>query len=462
MPKRLLTRSIRASTVLIERALRGIERSVPLGASQASALLAHFRRRHGHASAPEQAEVDKGAAMAAEAAPQPAPEPAAEPAPMAAPEVAPEPAPAPEPEPGRTLVQRPIADLPEYSMLATPRLTLLRPFTILGDHALEHIEQRPIPETYVAELAGAAVFGACLAVIRDGELIRLSADTDLAKHPENYERHFREVEGGVQLRVNPQALPSGRLSAGVLVGNRFAKNYFHWLIECMPRVLMARDLGYTAPFVTNRIPQQAGEILELFGPAVYLDDHELVEFGQLAVPYAPSYCPDLPEEVPLASYDDALLPRLRQEIVTRLGSVPPGRASLLYIARRGGHGRNIINEPEIQARMVARGAQVIYPGEMTVAEQVSAFSGADVIVGPGGAGLANVLFCKPGATLVVLHRNRHVNPGYFRALTDAVGCELISVAGPPPDPDDPNPHALFSIDPLLLEEALDLAMARRS
>ncbi len=362
------------------------------------------------------------------------------------------------------LAQRPVWTMPGYRELAPPRPVQVRPVEVLGTHELVQPVVRELPAAYVASLEDVCVHGACLAVLAGRSLVQLTHDTDLAKHPENYERHFRVMDTGLALGANPELRVTQAVEEGVLIGGRFAKNYFHWLIEYLPRVLMARDLGLPGPYVTNALPQQARDLLALFGDALYIEDHELVRFGRLAVPYVPSYCPDLPEETHMAVYDGSLLARLRSELLQRLGVEPPPRhrGSIVYTARRGGHGRNVTNDAAIQALVLERGGQVIDTGRMSIREQAQTFAAADVVIGPGGAALANVLFCQPGATLVVLHRNRHVNPSYFRPLTDAVGVRLLSVAGSPPDPQDPNPHALFSVALSDVAQALDRALAAQA
>ena len=43
---------------------------------------------------------------------------------------------------------------------------------------------------------------------------------------------------------------------------------------------------------------------------------------------------------------------------------------------------------------------VFHGGEVTIAQSIELFRQARVVVGVHGAGLANILFCAPGATLI--------------------------------------------------------------
>jgi len=45
-------------------------------------------------------------------------------------------------------------------------------------------------------------------------------------------------------------------------------------------------------------------------------------------------------------------------------------------------------------------------GTMSVLEQIELFSNADVVIGTHGAGLANILFCKPNTKVIEIFQAR--------------------------------------------------------
>ena len=49
----------------------------------------------------------------------------------------------------------------------------------------------------------------------------------------------------------------------------------------------------------------------------------------------------------------------------------------------------------------------------SVAEQVALFAGATHVVGPHGAGLANVVFCPPGARLLEILPASYGTPAFY-------------------------------------------------
>jgi capsular polysaccharide biosynthesis protein len=46
------------------------------------------------------------------------------------------------------------------------------------------------------------------------------------------------------------------------------------------------------------------------------------------------------------------------------------------------------------------GFHIISPGKLSLADQIDAFRNARVVLGAHGAGLTNILFCRPNTTLI--------------------------------------------------------------
>jgi hypothetical protein len=71
----------------------------------------------------------------------------------------------------------------------------------------------------------------------------------------------------------------------------------------------------------------------------------------------------------------------------------------LFITRAPGERHSVSNQAEIAGLLSERGFEAVYPGRMTVEEQVRLFSRADQLVGSVGAGMTNMLFCAEGARI---------------------------------------------------------------
>jgi capsular polysaccharide biosynthesis protein len=70
----------------------------------------------------------------------------------------------------------------------------------------------------------------------------------------------------------------------------------------------------------------------------------------------------------------------------------------------------MLNEPEIIDEVTKRGFEVLAPGALSVAEQISMFRGACVVMGAHGAGMTNIVFCEPGTAVYELLPSHYPNP----------------------------------------------------
>jgi capsular polysaccharide biosynthesis protein len=89
----------------------------------------------------------------------------------------------------------------------------------------------------------------------------------------------------------------------------------------------------------------------------------------------------------------------------------------LYVTRRG-YGRNPVNLDEVEELVRQFGFEVYDP--IGKSDQASDFAEASVVVGPSGSALQPIVFCAPGATVVELFSDAHVNANYA-ALAQAAG-----------------------------------------
>jgi hypothetical protein len=82
-----------------------------------------------------------------------------------------------------------------------------------------------------------------------------------------------------------------------------------------------------------------------------------------------------------------------------------GRRRRLFVSRLSvsqGGGRVLLNENELVAAVAAEGFEVVEPEQLTFVEQVRVFADAELVVGLGGAGLFNVVFCRSDTQVVTI------------------------------------------------------------
>ena len=99
----------------------------------------------------------------------------------------------------------------------------------------------------------------------------------------------------------------------------------------------------------------------------------------------------------------------------------------VYISRNRATRRRISNETELVKCLEHFDFDVVYPEELSMAEQISVFRNASVIVTPHGAGLANIIFCER-ATIVEIF-NQNYGTSTFRLMSHLLGFDYQHIIG---------------------------------
>lgn len=113
------------------------------------------------------------------------------------------------------------------------------------------------------------------------------------------------------------------------------------------------------------------------------------------------------------------------------GSTPPDPRSsgLLYVSRNESKMRRLLNEESILPALRDLGFEIVRPGEMPLPEQIEKFRKARVVLAPHGAGLTNILFCPPGATLIEIFPRGGVHGSMFARTASQRDFDYYFVVG---------------------------------
>jgi capsular polysaccharide biosynthesis protein len=108
----------------------------------------------------------------------------------------------------------------------------------------------------------------------------------------------------------------------------------------------------------------------------------------------------------------------------------PRATRKLYISRRDAPQRRLLNEDEIARFARGHDFEVVSLGDTPVAEQIKLFREARTIMAPHGAGVTNVLFSPPGATIIEFFGTNYIN-GCYWALANICGHRHAFLTGEP-------------------------------
>ena len=249
--------------------------------------------------------------------------------------------------------------------------------------------------------------------------------------------------------------------AEIVVASAFggSDNYFHWMTEVLPRLgILARSgrsATHAAVLVNALDKPFHRETLSTLGVAPLLDAtaHPYVRARELVVPSLPGIMGD----VTRASCDF-----LRDTFLPSTSDVATAR---IYITRSDARYRRLRNEREVRAVLDPLGFVTVDCTELSVGEQAELFASASVVIAPHGAGLTNIVFCRPGAKVVEFFSPAYVN-GCYWGIANHVGLEYwyLLGEGERPAQDALHAHAAddLEVNIATLRRLMDAAQLSRS
>ena len=283
------------------------------------------------------------------------------------------------------------------------------------------------PATFVAELADARLFGKGVAVMTaDARAVR-EATVHLNGVIDDHSvmRRFR-LPAPRRLRETTAVLsaPGGN-------------TYYHWLFDVLPRLELLRlaghDLARVDRFAVNSTRHAfQRETLARFGigaDRVLESDRRVhVECERMLLPSFPG-ASGFPPRWACDFLVRSLLPA--DDAGASRGAPSPER---IYVSRQRSAKRRVANHDALEAVLARHGFTTVYLEEHDVAAQARLFRDARVVFGVHGSGFSNVVFCRPGATLVELFHPSET-PSYFWVLSRQCGLAYRAiVAAPAPEP----------------------------
>jgi hypothetical protein len=254
-------------------------------------------------------------------------------------------------------------------------------------------------EAYVALVPGGRLCGDhanCAVLTADGRLIW---DVSFG-HEQEPDDHwlFHQAE-------LPPITSTSEAYAALTIKPVWSSTYYHWMFEVLPRFeLLWRAETDVDNYVLHPHPlpfqQETLRILGVQNDVIETTGPFHVEPERLVVPsYVPSMAPTWACEF------------LRRTFLKNGASSADER---LYISRATApRGRRVENEERVLEILTRFGFRSIELDSLSVADQAELFAAAECVVAPHGAGLTNLVFCRPGTTVIELFAPRYVHPMYW-------------------------------------------------
>jgi hypothetical protein len=205
-----------------------------------------------------------------------------------------------------------------------------------------------------------------------------------------------------------------------------SQNYFHWLLEALPRIEFARAAGWPVEEFSHFLISGATQPFHLETLALAgVDAKRVVD----ATAHPHTACDELVgvSDTRMFAYD-ATIVALRKIFAAPIAAAATRPRLKLFISRADATSRLIRNEDELFARLAPLGFTRVTLSVRGVAEQAALFAQADVIVAAHGAALANLVFCRAGAAVVEIHYPRYTL-GLYWQIAERLGLRYGALRG---------------------------------
>jgi hypothetical protein len=238
----------------------------------------------------------------------------------------------------------------------------------------------------------------------------------------------RALHGKIAIAVTPEA----------------PGNYYHWLIDLLPRVCLIRSAdGGFASFQHLLINGSQADYeetsLRAFGvppeKILYVDSRDHFQIREATIPSM-----DHLSRV-IAPWKIETLRAVRDSLPNQ----PTARSCRLYVSRKRAAVRRVINESELEKILRAAGFTSVELESCSWTDQVAMFSEAEVVLAPHGAALANIAFCQRGALLAEIN-TRAGYRDYYLHLAASAGVRYRFIEAQPRVPPSSSIRAIENED----------------
>lgn len=188
----------------------------------------------------------------------------------------------------------------------------------------------------------------------------------------------------------------------VVVSDHWSGEYYHWIIEALPRLLFYKSHLGNPLFVLSYRHQESyhKESLELLG----VKPSDLF-FMQKKTRYyvKEAYFCDFPGPI------DIHRGNLINDISTKLinasqeNSNPAWRK--VYLSRQKAKRRRILNPEPLEEFLTAKGFEIVFTEEMSLRDQIKLFYETETLITVHGAGLSNILFMQENTNVIEIRKN---------------------------------------------------------
>ena len=260
------------------------------------------------------------------------------------------------------------------------------------------------PEVQLLELKNFIISGHSSSFIKDNNLY-----IERYLNEENLNANYST--GGVRLHNNSCAMIIQKtnlhdVDKGFFLAGNGSWNYYHWLIEILPKLKVYLELELYNKGIKLLVPDSVKESENLR----FLLERILGDVQVEVVFLSTHFCYHIKQLYHLTPINNVLFNERKIGIATNILHIRPDSLGFIrdkigkdvlstmkderiFLARKDGGARDY-NQTELITLIIKYRFKIIYMEDYSVEQQVSLFKNAKYIIGPSGAAWTNLIFCN--------------------------------------------------------------------
>ncbi|MFK7849069.1 MAG: DUF563 domain-containing protein [Rhodothermales bacterium] len=304
-----------------------------------------------------------------------------------------------------------------------------------------HLEPQIIPRPYILELKQAIISNFTVAEIANPDSVPIEIFPETMRSREHI--HFMDKTKKQRrslARRHRNRAPDHE--CGYLFGSIGWQNYYHTLVDHAVRYAEFKAAGQIPKEAVIVLPQTPNRYQAAFLDLLAIPPEKRVVADKTCIKFSRLVLPSMRRHGRAVSR--AGLEAFRVQALSQLPDQPNKRSRRIYLSRRNAQTRRVLNELEVETVLHSHGFETAQTDQMNLIEQIALFSKAEIIVGPHGAGLANMVFAKAPRVIEFLPSDLW-DLGYFIGLNASCGGSYSGIVF---DGTSPNDDMTVDIDAL--------------
>lgn len=249
--------------------------------------------------------------------------------------------------------------------------------------------------------------------------------------------HLIDLKNNKLIKLNENRF-SKKINCAAAFSDALSSNYAHWLSEIYPRIVLfcSMEKYKNIPIIIDKDvhPNIINSVLMVSGnrEIIYIEKNESIHLNKCIYVSPVGYIPFEPRTIGSRQghFSSSALYFTKLKILNNLIKCNESLLPKKIFIKRNSFYRNLINQDIIENFLVKNGFFIMEPEKFDFEKQVIIFNNADIIIGPTGAAMANLIFSKPDAKIgIIIAEDNDIPYYYWHNMANAVGNKINYLLG---------------------------------